>query len=362
MSAGTLRQNMPVEYSLTWDGRDKQVAYMECFARLMAGIAPWLSLPDDDTPEGEMRRLLRQQALQSYANTVNPDSPDYLLWGEEMQPLVDAAYLVHSFLRGYESLWLPLSQETKDRYVEHFKKLRLITPPYNNWVLFPAMIETFLMLAGEEYEMYRVSLAIHKMEEWYVGDGFYSDGPRFAFDYYNSYVLHPMYVECLETLSEYVSSSYRPLYEKALARMQRYAYFLERLISPEAYFPVIGRSSTYRIAAFQPLAMLALNGQLPSDLSCGQVRSALTAVIQRMLAGDQNFTPDGYLTLGVNGCQPHIVDYYTNTGSLYMASLILLPLGLPTAHPFWTVPAGRWSSQRVWSGEDISKDGGFFVV
>ncbi len=39
---------------------------------------------------------------------------------------------------------------------------------------------------------------------------------------------HPMYVECLETLAEFLSPSYLPLYEKALKRMQRYGYILER--------------------------------------------------------------------------------------------------------------------------------------
>lgn len=49
MSEGKLQENMLVELSPTWDGRDKRVTYMECFGRLMAGLAPWLSLPDDDT-------------------------------------------------------------------------------------------------------------------------------------------------------------------------------------------------------------------------------------------------------------------------------------------------------------------------
>ena len=34
-----------------------------------------------------------------------------------------------------------------------------------------------------------------------------------------------------------------PLYEKALKRMQRYGYILERFISPEGYFPYIILSS-----------------------------------------------------------------------------------------------------------------------
>src|SRR5574344_3005285 len=39
MSKGELQKNMMVEVSPTWDGRNKKVAYMECFGRLMAGMA-----------------------------------------------------------------------------------------------------------------------------------------------------------------------------------------------------------------------------------------------------------------------------------------------------------------------------------
>lgn len=356
MGKGMLKKRMPVEYSHTWDGRNKPVAYMECFGRLMAGLAPWLSLPEDETPEGGQRKQLYEWALRSYASAVDPNSPDLLFWEGELQPLVDAAYLAHSFLRGYEQLWIPLSSQTKSHYIERFKKLRQITPPYNNWLMFPAIIETFLLVAGEAYDLYRITLAVNKMEEWYVGDGWYSDGAHFAFDYYSSYVIHPMYVECLETLVEFFGSSYLPLYRNALKRMQRYGCILERLISPEGYFPTIGRSATYRTAVFQPLAMLALNDELPQSLSYGQVRAALTAVFRRMFDGTQNFTPDGYLTLGVNGYQPHIVDYYTNTGSLYITSLSFLPLGLSASHSFWTSKAEPWTSQIIWSGADAGVD------
>lgn len=43
MSKGELQKNMQLELSPTWDGRDKRVAYMETFGRLMAGISPWLA-------------------------------------------------------------------------------------------------------------------------------------------------------------------------------------------------------------------------------------------------------------------------------------------------------------------------------
>lgn len=343
MSSGLLHRMMQPEYSPHWDGRDQGVAYMEGFGRLMAGLAPWLSIAEECPQLQPMHDELHAWALRSYAHAVRPDSPDYLLWHKECQPLVDAAYIVHSFLRGYERLWLALDETTRNRYLHEFRALRRVNPPYNNWLLYSALIEVFLMVAGDTPDFYRISTAIRKTEEWYVGDGWYSDGPAFAFDYYNSYVIHPLYVECLETLAEFGYTSYEPLYRRALVRMQRYADLLERLISPQGHFPAFGRSITYRTAVFQPLSMLALNRQLPPQLSDGQVRSALTAVIRNMFSSDRNFNEKGFLVLGFNGYQPEIADYYTNTGSLYIASLVFLPLGLPASHPFWQAEAAPWT-------------------
>lgn len=164
MSEGRLQEKMLVETSSTWDGRNVRVTYMECFGRLMAGLAPWISLPDDDSQEGKMRKQLREWAL-----------------------------------------------------------------------------------------------------------------------------------------------------------------------------------SSYRTGVLQPLAMLAWRGWLPGDLSEGQVRAAMTAVIENMFGDSRNYNKKGFLTLGFNGSQPEISDYYTNNGSLYMASLAFLPLGLPADDPFWTSEAEDWT-------------------
>ena len=364
MSEGKLQEKMQVELSPTWDGRDKRVTYMECFGRLMAGLAPWLSLPDDDTAEGKQRKQLREWALKSYAQAVDPQSPDYLLWRKEGQPLVDAAYVAESFLRGYDALWLPLDEQTKARYIEEFTQLHRVDPPYTNWLLFSATVECFLRKAGAKSDTYRIVSALRKVEEWYVGDGWYSDGPGFAFDYYNSFVLHPMYVECLEVFTDggknKVWNAPGCDFQRARQRMQRFGMILERFISPEGAFPVFGRSITYRTGTLQPLALLAWRGWLPEELSNGQVRAAMTAVIKRMFGDSRNFNEKGFLTLGFNGSQPRISDWYTNNGSLYMASLAFLPLGLPAGHPFWTDAPRSWTSKKAWEGEDFPKDHAYY--
>ncbi|CAH2756413.1 hypothetical protein BUAKA3JSW_01302 [Bacteroides uniformis] len=359
MSEGKLQQNMQLELSPTWDGRDKRVSYMEAFGRLMAGIAPWLSLPDDETAEGRLRKQLREWALKSYANAVDPQSIDRLLWEENFQTLVDAAYVAESFLRGYDALWMPLDSVTKQRYIEEFTSLRRINPLYTNWLLFTTTIEVFLWKANAKPDMYRIDSTLRKINEWYVGDGWYSDGPGFAFDYYNSFALHPMYFEALDELTEsgkkqkdWAGCSY----EKSIKRMQRFGCILERFISPEGAFPVLGRSITYRTGVFQPLALLVWKGLLPKELTNGQVRSALTCVFKRMYSDNRNFNEKGYFTLGFNGKQPKVSNVYTDNGSLYMATLAFLPLGLPASHPFWTSPAESWTSKKAFDGEEFPKD------
>ncbi len=359
MSEGNLQMHMELELSPTWDGRDVKVGYMECFGRLMTGIAPWLSLPDDDTSEGQKRRKLRQLALKCYANAVDPECPDYLLWRKEGQTLVDAASIAQSFLRAYDALWVPLDDVTKQRYIAEFTQLRRVNPPYTNWLLFMSTIECFLKKAGAPADDYRITSALRKIEEWYVGDGWYSDGPEFAFDYYGSFVIQPMYVECLEVFTNAGNQAWRLPecnYERARKRLVRYGTILERFISPEGTFPVFGRSITYRTGTMQPLAMLAWRQWLPDGLCGGQVRAALTAVIERMFADERNYNKKGFLTLGFCGSQPNISDSYTNNGSLYLASVIFLPLGLPADHPFWTDEAQPWTSKKAWQGDDFPKD------
>ena len=356
MSRGELSKNMQLELSPTWDGRDKRVSYMEAFGRLMDGVAPWLALPDDDSAEGRQRRQLREWALASYVHAVDPDSPDYLLWRKEGQPLVDAAFLASSFLRAPEQLWEPLDTLTKQRYVEEFQQLRRIDPPFNNWLLFSATVETFLMTAGAQYDAYRIHSAVRQIEEWYVGDGWYADGEHFAFDYYNSYVIQPMYVQVLDELLKRRKIVRPATQEIARKRMQRFGIILERFISPEGTFPVFGRSMTYRLGVFQPLALLAWKERLPEELPEGQVRAALTAAMRRMFSVDGNFNDKGFLQLGFAGRQPNLADRYTNNGSLYLTSEIFLPLGLPVDHSFWTAPSQEWTAQKAWSGADFPKD------
>lgn len=355
LAEGTLHQNMPIETVGGDPAGYDEITHLEAVGRTLAGVAPWLALPDDDTEEGKLRKQMREEVLKGLKNAVDPNSPDKLNFTKQAQPIVDAAYLVHAFLRAPKALWEPLDEVTKQRYIESFKALRDRTGAYNNWLLFTGLTEAFLMQQGEKADQFRLRVSKNKIQEWYVGDGWYSDGSKFSMDNYNSYVLNPMMVAMMETLVPFRWASQKE-YEQALRRMVRHAEFCERLIGPDGTYPAFGRSVTYRTAAFQSLADAALREKLPEFIKPAQVRCALTAVHRNMYEGNQNFDKDGWLVLGFNGHQPEVADGYTSTGSLYMATLSFLPLGLPADNPFWTDEPADWTTKKAWKGEKIRKD------
>ena len=93
----------------------------------------------------------------------------------------------------------------------------------------------------------------NKMNQWYIGDGWDSDGPIFAMKYYNSFDIHPMFIHILEIMEK--NNIKTPISSHlAIQRMQRFNIILERLISPEGTFPAFGRSINYRMGVFQTLA------------------------------------------------------------------------------------------------------------
>ena len=355
LAKGTLKQNLPLEQGPNYYLPVKKFTYLEAVGRTVAGLASWLALPDDETAEGKMRKQLREEVLKGLANAVDPNHPDYLNFRTEGQPIVDAAFMAHAFLRAPKALWEPLSAVTKQRFVEEFKSLRNRKPAYSNWLLFSALTEGFLLSIGEQHDPMRIDIAIRKMKEWYVGDGWYSDGGKFSMDYYNSFVIHPMLVDVLQILVLKKMAQQQD-YDLALQRMVRHAEFQERIIAPDGSFPPFGRSITYRTAAFQILTQAALMEKLPAHISPAQVRCGLTAIMHKMFDGNQNFDRNGWLVLGFNGHQPMVADQYTSTGSLYLTTLGFLTLGLPADNKFWTDAAADWTSKKAWSGDVLKKD------
>ena len=358
LAENTLKINMPVKLSKRTDNAPMRlrVAYLEVFARTLSGIAPWLNLEGGNKEEIELRNKYRQWALKAIENSVNPNSPDYVEWYKDGdgQPLCDASYFALAFLR-CPWFWNHLSDSVRIQVVESLKSATKVHGPKNNWLLFPCMIDAFFCKYGFEWNNSRVDNCLKQLELWYVGDGLYSDGAKFRFDYYNSFVIHPYLTQMLEVFSE-KNDSLKTAFDKLKKRNERYSIIQERMINTDGTYPATGRSIVYRGAAFHHLANISLRKELPKQLKPAQVRCALTAVIKKTMLAKGTYNNDGWLTIGVAGSQPDLADIYNNTGSLYICSNIFLPLGLPETDEFWSSPPTDWTSRKLWNGEDVAGD------
>ncbi|WP_100408488.1 DUF2264 domain-containing protein [Bacillus solitudinis] len=346
-----LKIRMPVEAT---NSDRENYSHLEAFSRLLCGMAPWIEQGPDVGEEGLLRKRYADLIRKGIDAATDPQSPDYMNFSSGLQPIVDTAFFAHAILRAPVELFEKLHPDVKSNVVKALKSTRDRKPLFNNWLLFSAMIETTLMLVGEEWDPMRVDYALKQHEQWYLGDGVYGDGPVFHADYYNSYVIQPMLVDIINHMSNQ-SSDWLNMKQLIVERAKRFAVIQERSISPEGTFPIVGRSITYRFGAFQHLAQMALQHRLDSSLKPNQVRCALTAVIQRLIEMPGTFDENGWLQIGFCGHQPELGEPYISTGSLYLCATVFLPLGLSEEDAFWQGKAD-WTTKKAWSGEKILID------
>lgn len=307
LADGTLKQNFPFE-SLSTDPDRREVSLLEAVGRTLCGIAPWLELGPDATPEGQQRAQLIELAVKGLKNAVDPKSPDHLRFTENRhrQPLVDAAFLAEGLLRAPKQLWGNLDKTTQQRMIKELKASRSIKPYESNWLLFASIVEAALLEFDGKCDEQRMYVGVERFRnDWYKGDAWYGDGSAFHLDYYNSLVIQPMLTEVLMVCQKH-GLKHADFLSTQQTRIGRYGEQLERMISPEGSYPVIGRSITYRFGSFHALSDAALLHILPTHLSPAQVRCAMTAVIQRQLSQPHTFDRNGWLRVGYTGAQIHM--------------------------------------------------------
>ncbi|MGJ9382091.1 DUF2264 domain-containing protein [Salipaludibacillus sp. CF4.18] len=226
----TLKQEMPVEMQ---EGTNREkFSHLEALSRLLVGMAPWLERVSEDGEEEILRLKYAELARAAVDAGTDSTSPDYMNFSDDFQPIVDTAFLAHAILRAPTELWEKLDDRVQKNVITAIKATRTRKPIFSNWLLFSAVIEAFLHKVGEKsWDPMRIDYAIKQFDQWYLGDGIYSDGPEYHHDYYNSFVIHPMLVDVIETVGEEYRE-WTALKESIIKRSQRYAVIQERTEGP----------------------------------------------------------------------------------------------------------------------------------
>lgn len=296
---------------------DDTAAELESFARPLWGLAP-LAAGAGEVPHADLW-------LRGLACGSDPGHPEY--WGEpgdRDQRIVEMAAIGFALALAPERFWDPLTGRERDRLARWLLSALPRETADNNWHFFPVLIGLGLDRVGVPYDRALTAARLARLETFWIGDGWYSDGPTERRDYYVPWAMH--FYGLLYARLSGEGDHFR-------ARAARFAHDFRHWFADDGAAVPYGRSLTYR------WAQAAFWGALPfagvDALPWGEVKGYLLRHL-RWWQGRPVTGPDGLPAIGYGYPQPALAEQYNAPGSPYWSLKAFLPLALPAGHPFWT--------------------------
>lgn len=305
---------------------------MEGVSRVIPTLAAWLHASGQATTviEGlngkpiEVDKLLRTV----FVAGTDPQHKGY--WGklhDYDQRICESADLALALWLSKDWVWENFSQAEQQQVAAWFKQVNTCKTVDNNWHLFPLTVQLVIKaLTGEDtvaHEKYA------RVKEFYVGDGWFRDGARGNYDYYNAwgffYSLYWLVQVDPEFDPEFIHHSLSTFVNK-------YRYFF----TPEG-LPFFGRSACYRLAASAPL-LAAIDMPQPG-ISAGEAKRAFRTSLEYFIG--HGALQYGAPTQGVFADDTRLVDNYSGPASSFW-SLRALNIAL-----FSGARSGLWQAEEA---------------
>ncbi|MGZ0146097.1 DUF2264 domain-containing protein [Kribbella sp. WER1] len=286
--------------------------------------------------QGKGCEQLIERYARGVANGANPDHPEaWLRLTPRSQQMVEAAAIAVSLHETRAWIWDRLDDKAQQHVADWLGGFNGSVTHDNNWRLFQVVSEQFLASVGAPYRQEDIDGGLDRIEDWYVGNGWYSDGDGQNFDNYIGWAMH-LYPGLWARMAAATPGAQ---YED---RLKLYKERISLFLQDAQYFvgndgaPLYqGRSLTYRMAAAAPYWMGALLDSTP--LTPGETRRLCSGIARHFV---QHGVPDerGVLTLGWYDTFLPTTQQYSGPGSPYWASKGFVGLILPPEHPVWSDP------------------------
>ncbi|MBR7836944.1 DUF2264 domain-containing protein [Actinospica durhamensis] len=310
-----------------------RVARLELVSRLLWGLAPLAA----GGGEYEGWPLIRREI------TAGTDPADPLYWGEPVerdQRIVESAALGFALALAPDRLWDPLDPTERKNLADWLRACATAKAVDNNWLLFATLVDLGLRAVGEDSDERISAAAFARVDEFYRGDGWYSDGPDDAFDYYGPWAIH--FYTLLHARLAKPGSPFGPERRASVtARANEFGKRFAHWLAEDGSALAFGRSLTYRFAQGSFLGALAF-ADVPAvgdtaAFDWGRLRGAWARHL-RWWGSRPVLNGDGTLSIGYGYPSLLMSESYNAIGSPYWAFKAFLPLALPADHPFWTTP------------------------
>ncbi|MFD1176607.1 DUF2264 domain-containing protein [Paenibacillus puldeungensis] len=302
-------------------GYSAQIAEMEGFSRVFWGMVPFLA--------GGGETSLWEMCLEGIRNGTNPEHEEY--WGavnDYDQRLVEMAVFGYALAWIPERIWQPLNAQEKHNLYAWLDQINHHPCHDCNWLFFHVLVNVGFRKVGLPYDQEQLERNLNRIDEFYLDDGWYSDGPGGHSDYYVPFALHYyglLYAKLMEKEDPERADRFKE-------RAAKFAMEFLQWFSPDGSALPYGRSLTYRFA--QSAFWCALAYAEVQVLSPGIIKGLVLRNL-RWWFGQPIFDSGGLLTVGY--AYPNLVmaETYNSPGSPYWALKSFLPLTFPENHPFW---------------------------
>jgi hypothetical protein len=277
---------------------------------------------------GEVSPGLIERYAEGLAAGTDPAHP--YAWPELAdcsQQLVEAASVALALHETRPWIYDRLNPAVRDRVVTWLAGFVGKRTWPGNWIMFQVVVEQFLASVGGPHDPAEISGGLARIDEFYLGEGWYSDGAGQNFDYYIGWAMH------LYPLLWARMSGDQAALERYRDRLRPFLDDYQHFFAADGAPVHQGRSLTYRFAAVAPLWLGVLCDATP--LSPGVTRRLASGTLRHFV---ERGAPDehGLLTLG--WYEPYLpcTQNYSGPGSPYWASKAFIGLLLPPDHPVWT--------------------------
>jgi hypothetical protein len=296
---------------------------LEGFARPLWGLVPLIAGGGnfDDMP---LYRI-------GLTNGSNPQHPEY--WGKAEnydQLIVEMAPIGLALAIASQQFWEPLDQTAQQNLVKWLQQINQAKVADNNWLFFRVLVNLGLEHVGIEPEKKAVTRNLDRIEDFYIGDGWYSDGLKMQRDYYIAFAFHYYGLIYAKLAKHYDPERSKRFCERAAQFAQDFVYWF----ATDGSALPFGRSLSYRFAQGSFWGALAFADVEVEGLPWGVIKGLVLRHL-RWWMHQPIFNNDGTLSIGYAYPNLNIADQYISPGSPYWALKIFLPLALPSSHPFW---------------------------
>lgn len=304
-------------------GQAPDVAQMEGFSRMVWGLAPLAA------GSGKIDDELLQIVLKGITNGTDPGHKEY--WGEVAdydQRLVEMASLGLALAIAPKRLWEPLSAEAKQHFYNWLNQINARKAHDCNWLFFHVLVNVGFYKLGLPHAKDQLEANLNRLEEFYLGDGWYEDGVNGHSDYYVPLAFHYCGLIYAALMKEENPERAARFEERGMVFARQFANWFAEDGRALPY----GRSLTYRFAQGALWGAYAFAGVQPFEP--GVIKGLYLRHLRWWLS-QPIFSSDGVLTVGYSYPNLIMAENYNAPGSVYWAMKAFLPLALPEDDPFW---------------------------